>query len=156
MGLQKYIHRAVYRGDLKYLRTLLTDFEFNQSLKEKVVLWACKYGRLGVVKFMRNEIDLHFGREEPFLTACNYGQLKVVKYLVEKHKVDINCRHGLGLELAIKNECKDVVKYLMLMRQNLKYPPCNLKYNRVLYWNTVFLWDSSITKRYVREVKFRV
>lgn len=85
----------------------------NNILSNMVLLYACKYGQLHIVKYLYEEgLDFSFNNHHPLRMACLNSQLDIVKFLVE-HGSDVDCQNGYPLMSASYGGHFEIVKYLV-------------------------------------------
>jgi ankyrin repeat protein len=83
-----------------------------QEKLNKLLINACKYGDLELVKYsLREGADIHRNEDHPIQMAADEGHLEVVRYLVSQG-ANICVLENCALKLASENGHLEIVQYL--------------------------------------------
>jgi hypothetical protein len=126
----------IFKIALKEVRELSIK-EKNQLLKV-----ALYYDSLDIVKYLVDEFGLKL-KTGAVVDAAERGYLDILKYIIEekKHKVDL--QDNLALAKAIRNDRKDVAKYLLSKGASLDSEPVQkaLGYTKMVHHDTNYLFE---------------
>ena len=129
--IYKFIDYAIYTNNKHCIWQLLFDgtlTKYNYNY-HKIILWACKYGHLDIVKWILKhsnvKINMGYHKNIPMKLASRYGHIEIVRYLLKLAKVDKKIRPTSGdhhpVRLSAKNGHIDITELLLKYIVELKY-----------------------------------
>jgi len=129
----------IFKETLNKVRELSKE-ELNQLLKVSLY-----YDSIDIVKYLVDEVGLKL-KTGSLVDAAERGYLDLVKYLVEEKNHKIDLQDNLPLAKAIRNNNKDVAKYLLSKGATLYSEEVEkaIVYSRVVDYNTDYLNEGII------------
>ncbi len=115
-----YLHYAIRGGNLSLIKKLLDQTNSYDVDIYELFLYACEFGQLDCIKYLREYFSVTFATDEVYrlaLATGASGHIKVVEYLVKVCPELLKARHPYTGEHILLSACKagnvKVTKYLL-------------------------------------------
>jgi len=128
--------RSIHRRKTVYANKYSLSRYYEFAYCERGIYFICKDGRIKVVKFVIDKVDIHMGDDN--MLHWSLGHLELSKYLVAVG-ADIHAFNEYALRSCAEHGHMDVLKYLVSIGANVNF------FDYIVFWG-VFHNDLNVVK----------